>query len=288
MYRISNISLAVLFTFSCAMAGTAAIGTASARGSMVVDGSVVNGNATLFDGTVLETGQATTAVRLDKGIEIKLATDSRGKLYRDRLVLEKGAGELDAPGRFVLQASGLSVTSSAPNSRGIVSMQQHNQVQVSALEGSFNVADRHGLLLASVQPGRMMTFNMQDTGGANAPATYTGVLTKETDRCAANGGTAYYITVNGVKYQVVGENLDAFIGKTVTVTGTLQGTQPTKCAAGGIIGSAGGTTAATGSAAAVAGMSVATKAIIVVSIVAAAGLTAGLIVANQSSKPASP
>ena len=156
MYRISFITVAALFAFSYAVAGTTAIGTASARGSMRVDGSVVNGNATLFSGTVLETSEATTAVRLDKGVEIKLATDSRGTLYRDRMVLEKGAGEL-AAGRFLLQASGLRVTPDAPNSRGVVSFKDRNTVQVSALQGSFDVANDHGFLLASVRPGLAMS-----------------------------------------------------------------------------------------------------------------------------------
>ena len=42
-----------------ASAENVSIGTASARGDMRVDSYVVKGNATLFDGTVVETGQAT-------------------------------------------------------------------------------------------------------------------------------------------------------------------------------------------------------------------------------------
>ena len=48
--------LMILSTFSYAAAGTTAIGTVSARGDMRVDGYRVNGDATLFDGTVVETG----------------------------------------------------------------------------------------------------------------------------------------------------------------------------------------------------------------------------------------
>ena len=70
--------LMILSTFSYAAAGTTAIGTVSARGDMRVDGYRVNGDATLFDGTVVETGQASAASLLDKGVEIKLAQDSRG------------------------------------------------------------------------------------------------------------------------------------------------------------------------------------------------------------------
>jgi hypothetical protein len=294
VYRISFIAVAALFAFSYAMAGTTAIGTASARGSMRVDGSVVNGNATLFDGTVVETSEATTAVRLDKGVEIKLATDSRGTLYRDRLVLEKGAGEL-AAGRFLLQASGLSVTPDAPNSRGVVSFQDPHTVQVSALQGNFHVANSQGLLLASVQPGHMMLFNMQQAG-ATAPTTVTGLLTRETDKCAANGGKKFYITVNetGVKYEVTGEDLDSKVGKTVTLTGTPDpNAQPTSCAAGVLVASsvavvAGAAGGAAVGAAAGAGWAAGHVALITgVAIAAAAGTGVGIYEATKSPTPAS-
>src|SRR6202035_1142736 len=97
----------MLLTCSYAMAGSTAIGTASARGDMRIDGDSVKGNATLFDGTVVETGQATAALRLDRGIEIKLATGSRGTLYRDRIVLQQGTSEFAPSGPFYLEANGL-------------------------------------------------------------------------------------------------------------------------------------------------------------------------------------
>ena len=57
----------VLCAASYATAGTTAIGTVSARGSLRVDGYAVKGDATLFNGTVVETGQASAALRLNKG-----------------------------------------------------------------------------------------------------------------------------------------------------------------------------------------------------------------------------
>jgi len=291
VYRIGFIIGAVLCTFCGAVAGTTAIGTASARGSMRVDGTVVNGNATLFEGTVVETGEATTAVRLDKGVEIRLATGSRGTLYRDRLVLEKGAGEL-AAGRFVVQASGLRVTPDAPNSRGVVSFQDHDTVGVSALEGSLDVANGQGFLLASVRPGHMMLFNMQQAGAA-APTTVTGVLTKETDKCAAGGGKKFYITVQetGVKYEVTGEDLDAKVGRTVTLTGTPDpNAPPTKCAAGVLLASSVSVVGGAAGAGAAAGASWAAGHVLLitgVAIAAGTGLGVGVYEATKSSPPAS-
>jgi len=290
MHRIDFVAVSALLACSCAMAGTTAIGTASARGSIIVDGSTVNGNATLFDGTVVETREATTSVRLDKGVEIRLATDSRGTLYRDHLVLERGAGEMGSPGRFVLQASGLRVTPQAPNSRGVVSFQDRDTIQVSALRGSFDVANDQGLLLASVQPGRMMLFNMQQTG-ASAPTVVTGVLTRETDQCSSSGEKKFYIAVRetGVRYEVTGENLDSKVGKTVKLTGTPDpAAQPSRCAAGVLLASSVSEVSGTAGAATGTGWAASHVVLITgVAVAAAAGTGVGIHEANQGSTSAS-
>jgi hypothetical protein len=59
LIRKLQVVMAVLCMLSNAAAGTVSIGTASARGDMRVDSYMVKGNATLFDGSVVETGEAT-------------------------------------------------------------------------------------------------------------------------------------------------------------------------------------------------------------------------------------
>jgi hypothetical protein len=262
---------------------------------MRIDGLLVNGNATLFDGTVVETDVATTALRLDRGVEIKLAADSRGKLYRDRLLLEKGSGELVRAGGFEFDASRVKVTADAPNARGVVSMEDANTVKVEALSGGLRVTTGNGILLARLQPGRAMEFTDSQAGAA-APATITGKLTKEADACTSATEQKYFLTAaeTGVKYQVMGEGLDSLVGKTVTLTGTLDPSfQSSKCAAGLIVasgtpsvaGTEGGADRAAGTAA---GMATGTKLIIAgVAVAAAVGTGVGLYEANKSSTPAS-
>src|ERR1700733_14309784 len=63
----------VTFSYASASGATNAIGTVSARGDFRVDGNSVWGNGTLFDGTTVETGQATATLRLANGTEIMLA-----------------------------------------------------------------------------------------------------------------------------------------------------------------------------------------------------------------------
>ena len=85
---VRNLAVAAMLaaTLANASAGTVAIGTASARGDMRVDQYKVNGNATLFDGSVVETDQATADLRLDKGVDITMSTGSRATLYHDHIV----------------------------------------------------------------------------------------------------------------------------------------------------------------------------------------------------------
>jgi len=209
-------SSAILLTCSYAMAGSTAIGTASARGDMRIDGDSVKGNATLFDGTVVETGQATAALRLDRGIEIKLASGSRSTLYRNRVVLQQGSNEFAPSGPFYLEANGLEVTPDQPNSRAMVSMSGPNTVQVAALAGEFRITN-HGLLLAHVNTGKAMSFALQETGTpASGQITVQGQLTKI-------DGHYYLIeTTKNIRYQLVGKGFFWSEGAEVKVTGTLK------------------------------------------------------------------
>lgn len=196
-------------------AGAVPIGTASARGDLRVDSYLVKGNATLFDGSVVETGQATADLRLGKGAEITMATGSRGTLYRNRLVLQQGESQLATSSSFQLEANGLRVTPTQPNSRGIVALRPGNTVEVAALNGSFGVANAQGILLASVRPGQALSFAMQE-GTMSRSFSGMGMVSLE------NGH--FYISVDGTgeKYEITGKNLKKYVGKKILLTGTVE------------------------------------------------------------------
>ena len=77
---LSILSFTAVETVSAAAAGSISIGTASARGDFRVDSHLVRGNATLFNGSILETGTATADLRMDKGATITMSTNSRSTL----------------------------------------------------------------------------------------------------------------------------------------------------------------------------------------------------------------
>jgi hypothetical protein len=201
---------------SFAAAGTDSIGTASARGDMRVDSYVVKGNATLFDGTVIETGQASADLRLDKGTQITMSTSSRGTLYRDRLVLQQGKSELASSSSFQLEANGLRVAPNSPDSRGVVSLNTGNTVEVAALNGSFGVTNAHGILLASVPAGHTALFAMQAAGGESSTA-YSSVGT-----ISFSNGHYFLTDSEGYKFELTCRSFNRYVGKLVTLSGTVQ------------------------------------------------------------------
>jgi len=87
-----------------------------------VEGSQVWGNATLFDGTTVETTAASSELALRNGVKVQLGAGSRARVWQNRLVLEKGAAQLAAPGSFEVSVLNHANLIRAPF-RGQVAMQ---------------------------------------------------------------------------------------------------------------------------------------------------------------------
>jgi hypothetical protein len=186
---------------------------------MRVDGYTIRGNATLFDGTIVETDQAAATLRLDNGEEMILSSGSRGTMYRDRLVLQKGATELAASNRFPVEANGLRITPSQPNSQAVVSLRGADKIEVAALTGEFKVTSDERLPLASVPSHTMMAFAMQDSDPSDTAFTATGSISLENGK--------YYVTIGtGTKYELRGKSFQSSVGKTVAVQGRIDVTIP--------------------------------------------------------------
>jgi hypothetical protein len=266
----------VTFSYASASGATNPIGTVSARGDIRVDGYAVSGNGTLFDGTTVETGQATATLRLDNGTEIMLAINSHGVVYGDHLVLLQGKSQLKTFGTpFILEADGLRVVPTEPNVLGIVSLGPANTVDIAALAGDFRVVDHASLSVAHVSRGAAISFPAAQS--ATAPGTSPSI---EVSGKVAHENGDYYLTTNlGVKYQLItGEELKRFTGKTVQVSGFLQATQTPSGASQLLVTSID----VSGEKSAGSGMSGQTKALIGVGI--GGGAAAAAIVAVESGK----
>jgi hypothetical protein len=205
----------LMCTITYAVASTVSIGTVSARGDMRIDGNKVNGNATLFDGSVVETGTATADLRLAKGVQLTLSPNSRTTLHSDHLLLERGATEMSGASTFKVEANGLTVAPLESHSRAVISMKTADTMEVATLDGSFGIRNIQGDLISTVRPGRSLLFAKQ-TGSVHT--SFSGVGTVSVDK----DGYYFFFTEQGGTFQLVGKDLKEFLGYEVKVTGTVQ------------------------------------------------------------------
>src|SRR5215470_7619357 len=106
------------------------IGTARSNGEFRVDGAVIRGNSTLFEGNVVETAGARSIVQLS-GAQVTVLPESRVAIYHDRTVLQKGS-LLSSAGRLEVEAVGLRIAPSNGNSSIHVEIPASGRVAVAA------------------------------------------------------------------------------------------------------------------------------------------------------------
>jgi len=258
-----------------------AIGLAVANGSFQLDHSRVWENATLFDGNVVETGVASSQLRLESGANLRLAADSRARVFGTHLVLEKGIGELSSV-NYRIEADTLRVSADTAGSIARVEMSGPNRVVVAAREGAVRVTNGSGVLVAMLTEGREMAFEPQ-AGAADAPTHISGCVLRKDGK---------YIVVDqttNVTMQLEGPAVAAELGNQVEVTGAAASTAPGVAGASQVIqvtsikrvakGGCASVAKKAGAAAAAAGLS--TGAIVaIVGGVAAVGATVGLAAAD--------
>ena len=178
----------VLFSsivFSAIALAAPAIGIATASGHFSVEGSQVWGNATLFDGTVVETGSASSELALRNGVKVQLGAASRARIWQNQIVLEKGAAQLAAPGSFEVRVLNNANLIRAPF-KGTAAFQAApgQTVHVGCLvykDGRFLLQDQttqevievSGADLAANVGNRVEVRGASSTRAATAPATST-------------------------------------------------------------------------------------------------------------------
>jgi hypothetical protein len=256
-------------------AATPGIGIAMSEGNILINSSASAGNATIFDGSTLETQTASSQVRLNGGAQLRLASDSKGTVYSDHVDLKKGSANITG---YSANANGLNVRADGKASAAI-SMRDRGVIEVAALTGNVHVFNAVGLNVANLAPGRALDLRPQDAG-ASAPSSLTGctkksgndtLLTDETSNVTVQlrGGSAKA----NRRYQVTGSmvpNATPASG----ATQVLNVTNARELGACGAGGAAGGGAGAGGAAAAGAGLGSAAIAGIVIAAAAAVSIAA--------------
>ena len=144
-------------TLACVMAASPAIGVASAVGTFMVNSSEVEGNANLFDGSLIRTDKASSKVYLMSGAALVLGVGSAGTIYRDHFTLNQGATKVDNLTGYSIHADRYDIRQGKPSSQAIVRLNQ-GAVEIAALAGSLNVFDDHGALLTRIGAGTASAF----------------------------------------------------------------------------------------------------------------------------------
>jgi hypothetical protein len=209
-------------------AKSSAIGVVTASGHFVLDRSEVWGNATLFDGGKIETGAASSEAALRNGVKIQLASASSATVGESQLTLTKGTGQVSATEDYQVTAGGLAIRSAVGASRVRVAWLAGGTVEVTALSGAARVANRTGLVLASIPAGRRMDFAIQAAAGV---VTRTGCLLSKDGRfLLQDENTQEVLEIRGND-----RDLAAQVGNRVTITGTASALRPALAAASGIL-----------------------------------------------------
>ena len=224
VYRIvmnrRMLSVILACALPCVQAANTAIGLAVAQGGFQIDQSRVWGNATVFDGTTIETGQAASQVRLTAGGRVRLASDSRARIYQDHALLEKGTGQVEASNSYALEAQTLRISGADSNSVARVELQGSGRVLVAALAGGVHVKNAQGMLVGNVQTGGALSFDVQAAGAA-APVKISGcLLSRQTDFLLVD-------QTSNLIFQVNGPELAKEAGNRVEITGAAEAAKPT-------------------------------------------------------------
>src|SRR3954464_7618344 len=95
------------FNMALATAATPVIGVALKAGSFTMDGNRVEGNATVLEGDRIDTGSGPARLEFVNGNRLRLSTGTKAVVYSDRLVLERGTGEISAASQFRMETMNL-------------------------------------------------------------------------------------------------------------------------------------------------------------------------------------
>ena len=192
-------------------AASPAIGIISASGHFTLERSRVWGNSTLFDGAAVETDAASSDLALRNGVRIQLGPASRARVWENRVLIEKGVGQVTAPQFYEVDAAGLKIRGAR------LRVGLADSVEVTTLAGVTRVESGSGMLLASITPGQRMSFSMQAAGGS---VTRTGCLLYKDGRFILQDENTQEVV------EVVGPDLAQNTGNRVEITGAASNARP--------------------------------------------------------------
>jgi hypothetical protein len=137
--------------------GTKSVGTASVRGNIRVDGNQITTDATLFDGSTVETTAVSATLYIDTHSVIMMDTGTRSIVHENYVKLEQGKIDVKPVCGFVVEVDRVRVTPNSTTAHGVIYI-SNSSVSVMALHGEFLVLDDHGRVLSELHSGSSKSF----------------------------------------------------------------------------------------------------------------------------------
>jgi len=207
VHRYTSLAIVTAaFSLGVASAATSAIGVALSEGTILVNDAQTPGNATVFNGTTLQTQQNSSQVRMKDGAQVRFDLDSKGKLFSDHVDLQQGSARISD---YSANANGLSVRATGDSSASVT--MKGKVVEIAALTGDVHVFNAAGINVANLLPGRALDLRPDTQGSSESSLT----------GCPVKSGNNLILTdeASVVTVQLRGGTLTA--GTRVQVTGSL-------------------------------------------------------------------
>lgn len=208
--RCLAVCCTVALSVGSSFAITSTIGVASATGNFKVNSALIEGNANLFDGSQVQTVDASSNIFLQTGATFTLGANSAGTIYKDHLLLQQGVARLANMNAFSVRVATYRIEGDQPATQAIVRL-NGSTLEVAALMGSVNVLNEKGALLTRIGSGTASAFQ------ATTPAGQTG------GQSGASAGTGNQKKKEIVRYTILGGML---AGLGIAVDAILQPTSP--------------------------------------------------------------
>lgn len=188
------------------------IGLTYTKGSYILDGANVRGNATLFEGSRLELDASPVWIQLDRGAKIWLAAQTSAEVSSRGVSVSRGIAQLQDDSGFPIVSRALTVTGSGGGSVVRVMVEPDSGIVVMAVAGGAKVKNPTGLLVGDVTKNEAVRFS--PAKGQSDDVTVTG--------CLQSAQNQFTITdqVTNVTLQLSGTELANNQGRLVRVTGT--------------------------------------------------------------------
>lgn len=189
------------------------IGLAVSQGGLEINRAFVEGNGNVTNGATIKSDASPARIRLTNGNRATLGVRSQARVFTDRVLLE-GGQLISTAGRYRAEVLGFNVIPAGQNTQAALEL-QGGRVQIAALNGSVNVTDAAGVMVARVNPGRALVVEPASSTTAGR-SMMRGVLRREAGRFVMRD------EVTNLDVELRGGRWEKQIGSQVVVNGRAE------------------------------------------------------------------